>query len=579
MVVRIEAKGPIHKRAPMQFREGAALFSITTVLYIVIAWINVFRLQIAWNDAASRSWAAFSVLAGYQAPKLANIGFIWPPLPTMLQVPLMALPDMTYYGFAGDVLTCLMSGLVVVYLAALMRRLGLPRGTRWALALAYLINPYIIMFGTSGMSEPVMLVILIASMFYLIRWHQEQRLTDLIALGIVASLATMVRFEAWPYTLAIFFAVAIVAGGTGCKRWSQFESTFIIYLVPVVYVLAAFMFWKYEITGTLDLTGGVYSQGNYVGQAVMQAAGTVQSAFLYGVVAATELFPLYLPLIALAFYAYARRPERPLLCLIGLTTAFPVIEVTLIFMQFSFGWLRFFVYVIPGAIVLLAYWLGRVRTSSAIVAPWKWNLVVVGAVVGILLSNVATAATLASGRTGIENETDEMVAWVTGIPENSLGAEEQVASYVNDHVRGRSVLIDDFIGAKIILLSDHANLFIDTRDSDFQYDLAHPVGHVKYILVPVPDYVNQLDAVNRRYPKFFENGAPFATLVREFDGPRVGPWTVAIRFGNPREGTPLIHVIWMHSMGWRQRWRLYQVRQPSAEPAVASGGPSRFDVR
>ena len=38
-----------------------------------------------WNDSMSRSASALSVL--YSAdPKLANIGFVWPPLPTLLGV-------------------------------------------------------------------------------------------------------------------------------------------------------------------------------------------------------------------------------------------------------------------------------------------------------------------------------------------------------------------------------------------------------------------------------------------------------------------------------------------------------------
>ena len=553
-------------------REGIVVWFVTFVLYACISWYNVFRLHIAWNDAASRSWAALSVFTGYEAPKLANVGFIWPPLPTMLEIPFMVINKFTFYGFGGDLLTAFMSGLVVVYLNALFARFGLSRGLRWVILALYIVNPDVVMFGTSGMSEPIMLVILVGSMFHLLHWQHERRLTDLIILGFYASMSTMVRYEAWPFTLAILFAILIMAGGMNRKRWAQFESVTIIFLLPVVYVLAAFMFWKHEITGTFDLTGGVYSQGNYVGQNVMAAGSSLASSLAYGLVAVAELFPLYLPSIAIAFILYFRRPTRFLISMIGLATAFPVIETALIYFQYSFGWLRFFVYIVPGTVALLGYCLSRLHWDLPGLRHWLPHLTVAGCLVGLLVSNVATGVTLASNRPGIENETLEMKAWLTGAPENSLYLEESVAQYINAHVHSRSVLIDDFIGAKIILLSDKPQLFIDTRDTDFQRDLIDPVGHVSYILVPVPEFVNQLDAINRQYPNLYNQGAPFVTLVREFTGLPTGMWTAHVTLGNPLRHQRLIDIRWTFAGDYRLRWRLYRLDEP-IQPSEAMSSP------
>ena len=81
-----------------------------------------------WNDSMSRSASALSVL--YSAdPKLANIGFVWPPLPTLLGVFWALLypiwPGIVSSGASAALSTATCSGATAAMLLLTARKLGL----------------------------------------------------------------------------------------------------------------------------------------------------------------------------------------------------------------------------------------------------------------------------------------------------------------------------------------------------------------------------------------------------------------------------------------------------------------------
>jgi hypothetical protein len=97
-------------------------------------------------------------------------------------------------------------------------------------------------------------------------------------------------------------------------------------------------------------------------------------------------------------------------------------------------------------------------------------------------------------------------------------AERHVATDVDQlHLASGSVLVDDFRGFPIILASNNPKQFVITSDRDFESKLADPRGAgVQYMLVPRPDYLGRLDALNRLYPGLYESGGGFGTLVSEY---------------------------------------------------------------
>ena len=114
-------------------------------------------------------------------------------------------------------------------------------------------------------------------------------------------------------------------------------------------------------------------------------------------------------------------------------------------------------------------------------------------------------------------------------------ADRFVADYLDQqHLPDGSVLYDTFTSPVVWLTSERPRQFVVTSDQDFKAALNRPRLHgVRYVLISNPAISAAQDAVTRRYPSFWYDGAGIATLVLSVDGP---------------DGI--------------QRWRLFRVNEP-----------------
>jgi hypothetical protein len=87
--------------------------------------------------------------------------------------------------------------------------------------------------------------------------------------------------------------------------------------------------------------------------------------------------------------------------------------------------------------------------------------------------------------------------------------------------------MDSYLGFPILVNSVHSKEFIITSDYDFTPLMNDPQRFgIKYYMVPEPTSSGLLDAVNRRYPTMWTDGAGIATLAVEFRStvPGVSSW-------------------------------------------------------
>ena len=128
-----------------------------------------------WGDAFYRSTSALFVLHSAD-PKLADIGFVWMPLPTLLNLPWAALyplwPGVVSSGAASALSSAVCGGASAVILLAAARRLRLPAWLGWAFALLVSFNPMIFLYAGTGMGEGVGAPFLIGAVCFLtLFWH------------------------------------------------------------------------------------------------------------------------------------------------------------------------------------------------------------------------------------------------------------------------------------------------------------------------------------------------------------------------------------------------------------------------
>jgi hypothetical protein len=349
-----------------------------------------------------------------------------------------------------------------------------------------------------------------------------------VGLGATCAIATLVRYEAWPFAILIMVAVAVSQWRSGAS-WRVTEARLLLVGLPVAF---AVLFWigtnAVVMHNPLYFLNGAYSNLSQTKAAAIRldswstAAGVVASEVIH-------LYPAY-PLCAVIALALAisRRQLWIGLAMVLVTTAALLLMTYLIHRGGLELLLRYFMSAIPFSFVLVAYSLGLVRRRIPKVALG------VALLACLAVSDVASLGPMSSSRVGPEEHA-------------VVSAAKRDRPMADDHIYqelpvGRAVglldpehklvLIDTFEGFSIVVSSPDPNLFVVTSDIDFEAALSDPQAyHIAYFMVPMPEGVGKLDAVNRRYPGFWKNGDGFARKVAD--------------------------------LGTAIHWRLYRIEQPA----------------
>ena len=149
------ATAPVASAAPRRWR-GVVLFVGLTGLYFAVGYLLVIRYDLFDGDAASRVANAGYVLES-RDPHLSAMGFVWNPLPSLVEIPILLFerwwPELRTRGLAGVI----QSALFMAGAALMVRGIALDRGVgsgwRRVAVAAFALQPMIIVYGASGMSE------------------------------------------------------------------------------------------------------------------------------------------------------------------------------------------------------------------------------------------------------------------------------------------------------------------------------------------------------------------------------------------------------------------------------------------
>src|SRR5207247_1561770 len=116
------------------------------------------------GDAWSRVGNAYYVLFS-RDPHLAAIGFVWNPLPSLVELPLLPFaalwPALVDRGFAGNLMSAVFMAMAVRQLWLWLAGLAVRTPVRIALTLAFAVHPLIVIYGANGMSDAPCLLFLI----------------------------------------------------------------------------------------------------------------------------------------------------------------------------------------------------------------------------------------------------------------------------------------------------------------------------------------------------------------------------------------------------------------------------------
>ena len=510
-------------------RQNRAIFALACGFYIAVAFY-LRHLDLYIDDAVARTAQAFSVLYS-RDPHLGAIGFVWNPLPTLLQLPLITVLHTARLDplLAGNLLTAICGAAALCVLNRAMLRAGLPPWFRWLLLALYGLNPVVVLYSANGESEAlfILLVILVVTSF--IEWAETRSLRALLVMTLVSALAVQTRYESFALVAAVAGAIILTCvplirhiGISGAAR--RVESYSLAYLVAPAYSCATWAFFNWTIKGDpLFFLHSAYSNIAATAQFREDGAsylnGVVYSwpgSFQYGVSRLFGIFPAFGAILLLAVcLATARRARSmtlPGVVLISL--AIPSFEIAMIERGASFGWLRFFMYGIPFSFLLL---IALCRTIPGLVQGRHAQLLWVLISLVVLGSNAASWIAMDTPSIGRE---EEYVAckilhpnWISSRSTNRDSKE--IDAVVQSLPPGR-VLLDTYQGFAIPVVSAQPARYVVTSDLDFEAILRHPAGTVRYILVPYPDALGLADNINQQYPDLWERSSSWTLLRRTF---------------------------------------------------------------
>ena len=509
--------------------ENTLLFLLAIAMYLTAASYLVFHVHYMIDDAYARIDNAFDVLFT-RDPHLAAIGFVWPPLPSFLELPIIAFkgvwPALVNQGFAGSILASIFSAGTVVLINSGLRWAGVVRGMRWVFCLVWIVNPMTLIYATQGMSEAEFIFFAVAAILVFLRWCDSRRAALLPLMGILAGLGCLCRNEM--IVLTVFMGVGVIVRSV---RWRlslrEVETYALMFGLPALLMI---MLWLGSMTIIMhDPLYWLHVQG-YGNAAAASAAATVggnggggitvdtwSAAINFVISHSLALYPAVIAALGmLGAHILVRRDRVTGFILVALAFPIALVDIYLLRKGSLAPTLRYQIFVIPYTFIVFIYVLRYLRSRNSIFSSWA----ALGMVVVLGLSNIVSAGTL--GDPTMSTQESPLIAALTtnrtleqlNLPsaiDAGMALAPKVAALASDH---GLIACDSTVCFPIILNAADPKQYVVTSDRDFQAVINQPqVYHVEYFLVMDPARGGGRDELNDLYPDLYQDGGGFSVLV------------------------------------------------------------------
>lgn len=510
-----------------------AIFLFIVFIELVGAYFIIYKQRGFMNDALSRTANAFYVLF-LRPPKLASIGFIWNPLPSLVQLLIMPFakywPGLASMGVAGYITTAVCAGINASLLFGYFKKAGLENGTSLLIVALYALNPFVYYYGLNGMSETIFFTTLIVSVANFALWLDDRATGRLVVIGLLLAVSFLTRYEV--FALIAGFGVSLIIAVYWTKdrkspfvvkpakmKWDYFVATATMIFLPVMYAILIWMFLNWTIMGDpLHFLNSAYSNESQSAAALWSGfkdqVSNPFSALRYVLVRTVPFLPPFLVITGERIVT-KRLLKADYLILIMLVGCLVGFHWLMLLLQKSFGWLRFYSFALITCVAWIPYELGQL-------GPAMKKTVIVLLCLSLALG-AGLVGTYFSDRELAREESFSLV----DEDGNRINMQLEVALKINEKYSESTVLIDGFVTSSVILNVKHPeNLLNNISRDDFDIAVENPTGMlVDYVVVPTVYTENgyerggagTLDAINRAYPSLFRYGASWADLVYDID--------------------------------------------------------------
>lgn len=515
------------------------LLGTLSVLYFTVGAVLVLRYNLFDPDAPSRVANAGYVFMS-RDPHLSAIGFVWNPLPSLAQIPALAFtdwfPSLKTHGLAAVVQSALLMAAAAVMVRGIAVDRGVPVLWRRVAVGCFALQPMIIVYGASGMSEAAEVFCIVWCVRHLLRWVRTRREGDLAWAGIALGVGYLARYEVVVAGVGAALVVAAVAltGTTGRRRFTDTALSVLIVVFPLVTAFVAWAATGWVVTGELFATlSSKYGNDHQVEAAMLKAGPHARAASDDWVVIAARLLGMqpFLGLAAAAAVTIAA-VRRRIDALVPVAVFGPVLAFAAWgqYTSTTFGWFRFYLLAIPLVVcIALAFWEpadDRTDTQPAATAvPRRVGAALLS--LSLAVGFPVTIGAMTDERIG--NQQLQFGLSQLADPERYPPGElwyrrlmvddrELAAYFDRRNLPPGSVLMDTFNTWGVWLASDDPKQFLITSDYDFLAALNRPWDFgVEFVVATAPS-LGDSDALSQRYPTLWADGAGFATRVLAVSG-------------------------------------------------------------
>lgn len=499
-------------------RSRRELWGVVALSAIVAAvasyWSHLHGLQLAHSDAVTHLNIARRVLDS-QTPGVAQLGTVWLPVPHILMQPFIYSDFLWHTGLAGSIVgyVCFVATAVALFLS--IRLITQHQPAAWIGLAAFLSNPNALYLQTTALTEPVLLVSMTASGYFLLRWGRRGAYQDLLLAGTAAAVAVGSRYDGWAFAL-VSAGLVLLTSYLGSRDPKKAEGATLAYLAIPVYAMFLWFFFNWLIFGDpLEFARGEYSAA-YQQQQIARSGGlpTQHDAILslltysWAVIDNVGWLVMTLAAVGLLVHLLSTRLRPDSLVVYSFLAAYPFNVLSLWLGQTTIvtphstppGYfnVRYGALLLPAAALFLAY-------LTDFLTKHLRPGVVMGAMSVVLAGQFALW--IPGWPTSIVSVADGLIG-VSARPPST-----EAARYLHDHYDRGSILIDDANSAFIIFDSGIGmREYIGTFSGElWKRALDSPGAYAEWIVMRPGDPQDRVAArvdrgeLERRYTVVFES--------------------------------------------------------------------------
>lgn len=476
-------------------------------------------------DALSRMVSAWLVTHG-TVPKLASIGFIWPPLPTLFLIPLTWIPPLYHSWMVIVVVSAFFMAFTSVMIAQIAGLCGIAAWTRRILVILFAVNPVIIIYAINGMSESILMAAFLVACYWLIRFWKTKRNALLIFSAGFFGLLPLIRYEfvlisAWSGLLILLLLWERRHAFTSEKFGQFLEGNLLAYGSLLIYPFFLWLIANWFIMGN-PLYFMINNRSN-ASVAEVQLSDyriitTPLNSLLITLWAWVGTYPLELIASTLLIVLGLRKRSGFLVGLGLMPALIPFLQFFLLLTRSNVPLLRYYVMVIPLGFLSCIVLLNALADMNLQI---KWHRTASSLIVIFLaiLSNIRSVIQLntypyqnvtAATWNLVSNQATQEDAGMTRINQAI-----EISQLLSDSLpKDSKVLIDTFgSGFAFLIGAKSHEMFMDYSDPDYDAALLDPQSYVDYILLPEPKRGNELYAVNMYQKSLYDGRITWVELV------------------------------------------------------------------